>query len=496
MYANASGSAGSSAVERASYRLSGCTALPSVECSDRGSRWCTLSPVRRGPASTRRIRAGLLFGLTLIVLLLCGHARAQSSQTWVSGVGDDLNDCSRNAPCLTFSRALTQTDAGGEINVLDPGGFDFQYDATTSPETFTYTPLVINKPVTINGGAGRVAGMGPLSPGDAGAYNIVITSQLDAIVVNVPLGSNGPVVLRNLSLNGFRGTGRNGLRIISAASVSLQNVEVTQFSDNCLLVDAGLSGSVVDVANSTFTNCGIGIKNNGNALVSVGDSTVALNTTAGVSSSGSLGSVILFSTFAMDNPRNTIQVTYTSQTPAIAGTSAYTGVAAGSASATIGGGSVAGCAFATQGFVSPTSVGSGLPGGASPVAAAFQFTTTDCGAGSSITISLSFSQALPLNARLYKYGPATVGALNSTWFALSGATLSSDGKTFTYSITDNGIGDSNNAPGFISDPVAPFLIPPDAVAIPALSVPAMLLMMLLIVGIAARSRRLSDLGRR
>src|SRR5262245_3518643 len=50
-------------------------------------------------------------------------AHAQATRTWVSGVGDDVNPCSRTAPCKTFAGAISKTAAGGEINCLDPGGF-------------------------------------------------------------------------------------------------------------------------------------------------------------------------------------------------------------------------------------------------------------------------------------------------------------------------------------------------------------------------------------
>ena len=62
---------------------------------------------------------------TLIVLfaLMATPAMAQATRTWISGVGDDVNPCSRTAPCKTFAGAISKTAAGGEINVLDPGGF-------------------------------------------------------------------------------------------------------------------------------------------------------------------------------------------------------------------------------------------------------------------------------------------------------------------------------------------------------------------------------------
>src|SRR5439155_8504110 len=66
-----------------------------------------------------------MFGLACVGLLslLPDAAMAQATRTWVSGVGDDVNPCSRTAPCKTFAGAISKTAAGGEINCLDPGGF-------------------------------------------------------------------------------------------------------------------------------------------------------------------------------------------------------------------------------------------------------------------------------------------------------------------------------------------------------------------------------------
>src|SRR5512133_3144791 len=60
---------------------------------------------------------------TIAICLNAGPAYAQATRTWVSGVGDDVNPCSRTAPCKTFAGAMPKTAPGGEINVLDPGGF-------------------------------------------------------------------------------------------------------------------------------------------------------------------------------------------------------------------------------------------------------------------------------------------------------------------------------------------------------------------------------------
>jgi Right handed beta helix region len=63
----------------------------------------------------------LAFAVFMIALSSAAHA--QASRTWVSGVGDDANPCSRTAPCKTFAGAISKTAVNGEINCLDPGGF-------------------------------------------------------------------------------------------------------------------------------------------------------------------------------------------------------------------------------------------------------------------------------------------------------------------------------------------------------------------------------------
>src|SRR6059058_1081928 len=71
----------------------------------------------------RRIALLTIAAGLLTPLLATAPASAQATRTWVSGVGDDVNPCSRTAPCKTFAGAISKTAAGGEINCLDPGGF-------------------------------------------------------------------------------------------------------------------------------------------------------------------------------------------------------------------------------------------------------------------------------------------------------------------------------------------------------------------------------------
>src|SRR4051795_2127947 len=74
---------------------------------------------------TRLPRRAALAALTTTaaLALVPSVAFGQATRTWVSGVGDDANPCSRTAPCKTFAGAISKTAAGGEIDCLDPGGF-------------------------------------------------------------------------------------------------------------------------------------------------------------------------------------------------------------------------------------------------------------------------------------------------------------------------------------------------------------------------------------
>src|SRR3954447_8432010 len=107
--------------------------------------------------------------LALIALALPVSASAQATRTWVSGVGDDANPCSRTAPCKTFAGAISKTAIGGVIKVLEPGGFG---------------PVPINKSITIDGSGGSIAG-------------VLTTGGINGIIIN---NVSAIVHLRNLSI--------------------------------------------------------------------------------------------------------------------------------------------------------------------------------------------------------------------------------------------------------------------------------------------------------
>jgi hypothetical protein len=190
-----------------------------------------------------RLRLTLnVLALVIFTLIVASTTQAQATRTWVSGVGDDVNPCSRTAPCKTFAGAISKTASNGEISVLDPGG---------------YGTLTITKSITVDGGTG------------AGWGSTLNSGGINGFVVNDSL-SGAPrtinVTLRNLSINGAGTTlGLNGIRFISGRTLNIENVDIFNQSNNG--VDIDLSGGVatdrsrvymtnVDIHNVT----GIGVR--------------------------------------------------------------------------------------------------------------------------------------------------------------------------------------------------------------------------------------------
>jgi hypothetical protein len=158
------------------------------------------------------------------LFLLCSVAAQAQSRTWVSGVGNDANPCSRTAPCKTFAGAISKTAAGGTISVLDPGGFG---------------TVTITKSITIEND-GAIAGV--LAPGTNG------------IIVNAL--STDRVVLRGLSFEGLN-TGISGIRFLAGLSLSIENCHINRFSQFGIdfAPNNGAGGlAVLTVKNSTIQN--------------------------------------------------------------------------------------------------------------------------------------------------------------------------------------------------------------------------------------------------
>jgi hypothetical protein len=139
-------------------------------------------------------------------LFFASFADAQATRTWVSGVGDDANPCSRTAPCKTFAGAISRTAAKGEINCLDPAGFG---------------SVNITKAITIDC-FGTVGG--------------VLAASVHGIIVNA--GATDAVVLRGLDINGV-GTGFDGVRFLAGGSLHVENSVISGMNNGIVVGAAG-----------------------------------------------------------------------------------------------------------------------------------------------------------------------------------------------------------------------------------------------------------------
>jgi hypothetical protein len=223
-----------------------------------------------------------VLGLTLLGAFYAAPAHAQATRTWVSGVGDDANPCSRTAPCKTWAGAISKTTPGGEIDALDPGGFG---------------GLTITKSITLDGGGGQVA-----SVLVAGTNGIVVAAQ-----------ATDYVTLRNLRFDGLLGGGNanagiNGVRVSSAAQVTIDNCDIFGFNTNGIDVELGTTGAVV-VRNTTLRNNAqngvFASSSSGFALVQISNSSI-VGTQVGGSpaqngvNAGSGGAITVFNTTFQD----------------------------------------------------------------------------------------------------------------------------------------------------------------------------------------------------
>ena len=202
------------------------------------------------------------FTLTLIAISIIASSavHGQATRTWVSGVGDDANPCSRTAPCKTFAGAISKTSTGGEIDNLDTGGFG---------------ALTITKSITIDGGGGQVAS--------------ILVSGTNGITIAA--GATSVVTLRNISFQGI-GSGLNGLELDSAQALHIERCEIANFTGNGIQISPNTNSSTntqVFIENSVSQdNTGYGLyvigNSSGNVHVAVSRSRFTGNGLAGVDS--------------------------------------------------------------------------------------------------------------------------------------------------------------------------------------------------------------------
>jgi hypothetical protein len=276
----------------------------------------------------------LLYAAALLggTLLQATPAFAQATRTWVSGVGDDVNPCSRTAPCKTFAGAISKTAAGGEINCLDPGGFG----AVTINKSLTidchFTEggvLAAGNGITVNALSTDVIvlrgldifGVSPPSNGVrilvaaavqiedcvirrfnvAGSYGISMapSGATKLYVSNTTITGNGSGTGGGINVQPTGGTG--------SAKVVLRRVQVDQNSGNGLNIDSSTSttaGVQVVAEDSQFTGNTNGIASNAVGVVAttfLTASNVAQNSSAGITVSGNASSIVVSNTTITGN---------------------------------------------------------------------------------------------------------------------------------------------------------------------------------------------------
>jgi hypothetical protein len=181
----------------------------------------------------RRIALLAIAAGFLTPLLASAPASAQATRTWVSGVGDDVNPCSRTAPCKTFAGAISKTATAGEINCLDPGGFG---------------TITITKSMTLN--CHEVLGS-------------ILASGVPGVTINAT-AAGSRVILRGLQINGVAGgtavAGTIGVRILASAVVAIEDTVITQFAQQGIADARTAGGTRLFLENVTVShNIGTGI---------------------------------------------------------------------------------------------------------------------------------------------------------------------------------------------------------------------------------------------
>jgi hypothetical protein len=173
--------------------------------------------------------------IATFVFAFASLAQAQASRTWVSGVGDDANPCSRTAPCKTWAGAISKTAACGEIDALDPGGFG---------------AVTITKSITLDG---------------TGTFASILASLVTGITINAL--STDVITIRGLSINGFC-NGIRGMNILQAKTVNVEDCVIFRFAGDGILVNE-TNDLALNVRNSVIrdnTGDGINVTSSGGTV--------------------------------------------------------------------------------------------------------------------------------------------------------------------------------------------------------------------------------------
>lgn len=214
-----------------------------------------------------------VFVLVIITLALAATASAQATRTWVSGVGADDNPCSRTAPCKTFAGAISKTATGGLINVLDPGG---------------YGTLTVGKSLTVDGEGTQASTLAALTTG---------------FIINA--GTGDTVILRNIDIHGA-GSGIDGIRIMQAKKVIIENCRIHNFTNNGVKIVNSSNAIDVYIRNTEIRNVSLdGVfalpTATGTTRVFIENSTIVANGANGVHVAGASNYASLYQTSVTGN---------------------------------------------------------------------------------------------------------------------------------------------------------------------------------------------------
>ncbi len=194
---------------------------------------------------------------------LAGNASAQATRTWVSGVGDDVNPCSRTAPCKTFAGAISKTAASGIINCLDPAG---------------YGTVTITKSITLS---------------CEYTMGSILASSTTGIIVN---GANIDVVLRGIDIDGspITSPGINGERFLQGASLTIEKGVFRDFNAAApngagIMVNPTAGDLKLVVQDTVFINNGTATSGAGIDIVPTGTASVTVAVEDALFSKGFLG---------------------------------------------------------------------------------------------------------------------------------------------------------------------------------------------------------------
>jgi hypothetical protein len=219
----------------------------------------------------------------LVIFALVAVPGWAGPKHYVASYGLDTNPCSLASPCRSFAQAVSVTDAGGEVIVLDTGG----YGSVTITKSISIiapvgmyasvTPGSGTNGITINAGASdKVLVKGLTIKGTAGSMDGILANTVGTLIVDncfiSGLGSDGiqfnapdsELMILNSKIHD---NGVYGVSVSNSSTwiyVSVNNVEITNNAGGFVIWPDGTGSVSATVTNSLVNNnSGYGFYNGG-----------------------------------------------------------------------------------------------------------------------------------------------------------------------------------------------------------------------------------------